>query len=137
MKNKILIAFLLTVIIGCATAQAQSFNKEFVFYIANDDSVSDTLDTSGKKLAAVIFPDSLDGTQLVVYTASSLDSTFYRVQYSASDVSLTFADNKQCGFKPTEINQFLRYIYFEALDGSNNPKRQTAARMLKVVYTYF
>src|SRR5574338_434303 len=98
--KKIIFLIVLSFIFCALNARAQSFNKEMVCFIDSGKKASDTIDTRGMKLASIVFADSLDSTAVIIYTAANLDSTFYPIQYDGSDLSLTFADNKVCGFKP-------------------------------------
>lgn len=72
-------------------------------------SVGTIVDLHGYKLLAVRFPSTFTGATVTIQT--SYDSTnFKTVQYDGADVSLTASDGKQCGIKPVEVNQLLRYI---------------------------
>jgi len=69
------------------------------------------LDTYGRKLAAIIMDTAITAATFTFYTSDSTTaSSFRKVQYDGSDISLTATDNKFCGLKPTEVNQFLRYV---------------------------
>ena len=134
--KKIMLIFL---ILSAAAIYGQVFNKVYSAAIDSGYANTDTLDLgeNPSKLASVIFSDSLDGTYLGVYTGASKTAAFYPVYQDSTAVKIKFRDNTQVGFEPPQINQLLRYFFFEMQNASGDTVQQVRDRTFKYVLTNF
>ena len=124
--HKILIVFLAF----SAFAFAQ-FNTRDTLTIAASQDTSNTFDLDDNKLAAIEFPATFQGSTIAILTADHPDSTFKKVQYDGSDISITATDGQVCGVKPVEANQLLRYM--KVVSDST----ESAGRLLWIISTNF
>jgi len=107
------------------------FNVRDTVSIEASQDTSYTFDLDGDKLAAIQFPSTFQGGTVAILTSDHPDSTFWKVQYDGSDISITATDGQQCGIKPVEANQLLRYIQIVS------DSTETTGRLLWIVKTNF
>ena len=132
MKKLIIFFTMLIVILSLSKYETfAQFNTRDTVSIPASDSLSYTFDLTHNKLAAIEFPATFQGSTVSIWTAIHPDSTFHLVQYDGSDISVTATDGKQCGIKPVEANQLLRYVKFKS------DSTESAIRLLRIIKTSF
>ena len=106
-----LILILFLFIPAQTTAQVQGAYK--YYSCTESDSLTSAIDLNGKRLLSITPDDSTAGTVLYLWHSNYSDSTFSKVQYDGSDLSVTFVAGKTAIMKPWETTSLFRYIKIE------------------------
>ena len=109
MKNFLMITILLFIIIPVTQIIAQPEGDYIYYSVAESGTLTVAIDLRGVRLLSITPEASTSGTVLTFWHSNYSDSTFHKVQYAGSDVSVTFVPGKTSIMKREET-LFFRYI---------------------------
>ena len=110
---KTTIFLILALILFFNISNSAQVKGDYKYYSCiESDSLSDVIDLKGRQLLSITPDDSTSGTLLYFWHSNYSDSTFHKVQFDGSDLSVTFEAGKTSLMK-REVTLLFRYVKIE------------------------